>query len=273
MELNDTPTQAEATPPKRSPERITFQNNREIRRAMIAVQAIMKNRHWEPERCETGCRMAAEADSDEILVFATDGNRACRIQVNAKRERPDQTFSEAIPIDAVRSIAKGKAHTLILKASKDYVELSDDDSGPWTMHLNGVVWQRPTFDRILNTDTEGGPIGENIPRRAMLRALRAMPKQSQPLCRLSIGPDGIKAWATDSKHVGDNYAPDATLSGRVTGSGTTTVLAISRKDLTDTVRTMTRHEVRIKVRRWDTPISVSSMDERERFILATKRMN
>ena len=112
-----------------------------------------------------------------------------------------------------------------------------------------------------------------MPRAKGRQALRAMPAQTGRICRVSIGPNGVRAWATNATLVGPEYDAEAELAARAERCDEEIVFGIDRAMLTAALRTMTGSTVTLHVEALDQPIVLTSDDGRESVAIATKRLS
>ena len=169
---------------------VSFGGTREIRRAMAAARTVMGKSDG-ADRWSPSCRLVGHPGRHEVEVLATDGDRAMRMRVAAERSRDDEMFDEPLHGDAVRAMARTTTPVLTITATGDALVITERD-GTERRFPNGIALHAASFARILDT-TPSGAVAPDVTRTTALRALRAMPPQSEreKVCRMSISRHGL----------------------------------------------------------------------------------
>ena len=250
--------------------RVTFHGTREIRRAMTAARAAMNNEGDGYPRYGPSCRLTARPGASEVEILATDGHRVLCTRVAAERTRRDEALDVPLKTAAVRAIDRTKAAVLTIETDGKTTRIigsnGTDERFAATDALTADTIRRP-LERPRT-----GAVAHKIPRTAALRAVRAMPAQTGRICRMSIGPHGVRVWATSANAVGPDYAPDATLAAHAERCEKEIVFGIDRSILTASLRTMTRRTVTLHVEAYDMPIVLTSDDGPESVAISTQRL-
>ena len=250
---------------------VSFGGTREIRRAMAAARTVMGKSDG-ADRWSPSCRLVGHPGRHEVEVLATDGDRAMRMRVAAERSRDDEMFDEPLHGDAVRAMARTTTPVLTITATGDALVITERD-GTERRFPNGIALHAASFARILDT-TPSGAVAPDVTRTTALRALRAMPPQSEreKVCRMSISRHGLKAWASACRLVGPDYHADAELAYTVARCPEEIVFGIERRLLTDALRSMTAGKVSLYVETPDKPVRISSSDGSETMLIAARRL-
>ena len=257
---------ADAAPPAR----ITFDGTREIRRAMVAARTSMGNRDDDDPRWNPSCRLTARPGATEIEILATDGQCASRVRVAARRTRRDEALDVPLKTALVRAIARTRAAVLTIETDGETTRVIGSDGADERFAATNAL-QASTIRRPLDRPRTGAVV-RDMPRTAALRALRAMPPQKGRICRMSIGPNGVRAWATNADLVGPDYAADAKLAAHAERCHEEVVFGIDRSILTAALRTMTGTTLSLHVEAHNQPIVLSAKDGRETVAIATRRL-
>ena len=87
-------------------------------------------------------------------------------------------------------------------------------------------------------------------RTKALRALRQMPRQNKAdhdVCRLAIGPKGLRASPTKAHEITPNDGPGVTLATNVAKCSEEIVFGTERRRLIDMLRTMQNHGLSMQI--------------------------
>ena len=270
MEIQ-TATRTKTPAPESAPSaRITFAGAREIQRTMVAARTTMGNQDDEDPRWGPSCRLTARPGASEVEILATDGDRALLARVAAKRTRRNEALDVPLKTAAVRAIAGTKAAVLTIETDGKKIRIVDSNGADKRFEATNAL-QASTIRRPLERPRTGA-VAQKIPRTAALRAVRAMPKQSQRICRVSISRHGVQVWASNAGLVGPNYRPDATLAERAERCEQEIVFGIDRSMLTAALRTMKGKTVTLHIEAHNMPVVLTSEDARETVAISTKRL-
>ena len=250
--------------------RITFHGTRDIRRAMTAARTTMGNQETDDPRWNPSCRLIAHPGAVEVEILATDGQRALLAVVAAERGGSDEPLDVPLKTAAVRAIAASKATFLTIETDGRTSRVFDDNGADERLEATSAL-QAKTIRRPLER-VQTGAMARKIPRTAALHAMRAMPKQSQRICRVSISRHGVQVWATNADLVGPNYEADAKLATRAERCDEEIVFGVDRSMLTAALRTMTSRMVTLHVESKDMPIVLTGEEARETVAISTKRL-
>ena len=237
---------------------------------MAAARTTIGNRDDDNPRWSPSCRLTARPGASEVEILATDGQRALRARVAATRTRRDEALDVPLKTALVRTIARTRASVVTIETDGETTRVIGNDGTDERFAATDAL-QASTIRRALDRPRNGAA-APRMRRTAALQALRAMPAQAEGICRVSIGPRGVRAWATNASLVGPDYAPDATLAEDAEGCDKEIVFGIERSMLTAALRTMTGKAVAMHVQAHDTPIALTSDDGRETVAIATKRL-
>ncbi len=262
------------TAPEPAPaSQLIFRGLRGIRRAMAAARTILKDATGP----RTDCRLISRAGQDGATLLATCGHRMMFFRIPADKSGPGHEFDAPLPLEAVRGVTsrKGGATLRIETAPSRGVTLTYDGAGtPDQAFPESAALQACSFERVLR-DLPAATATARIRRTEALRALRGLPAQSRfvPACRLSIGPGGLKVWATNAALVGPGCPPDAVLAPAAEGDlAEETVFGLDRGHLAGALRTMAGATLSVFVADPSRPVRIASADETEQYVIAAARL-
>ena len=244
-----------------------------IRQAMHAARTIMQ-RQRQLGTTKT-CRLVSLKGSREVTVLACDGDRAAWIEVASSDGDAKRAVDIAMPLDAVRAIAKltGRG-TLEVRAGDGNVGIrAAGDNARWHEYDEPTALSYRSLERIREFQAEGTRV-QGILRRKALDAIRRMPAQDSDICRLARDSAGIlRVWATPARHVGPGYEAEAVLEPHTAETGPKIVFGLNRKHLTETLRDMASTRVTVTITAADRPLEIIGVERNEQFVVSTKRLN
>ena len=251
-------------------ERITFESTRELKRAMKAARSIV-GKGSDKYVCLRGCRLYAPAGHTQVQVLATDGRRMTRVRVDASRRRADRMLDHALHAEAVRQLAHTKAATVRIEPDADGTRVSEGgETAPWTLHPPAKAHSVATFEQVLS-DVHPKASATLVRSRAVA-AMRRMPPQSRgAACRLELGPQGVRAWASESAEPGDLLAGEIEIAGQVEGA-TPIVIGVIRDELAATLRTLTAARATLSVEGPNRALQLVTDDGLQTALLASARL-
>ena len=252
---------------------VVIKDRRRIRQAMQAARTIIKDQRQLGTR--KTCRLVSLKGSREITVLACDGHRAAWIQVASGDGDPKREIDVALPLDAVRAIAKltGQGALEVRAGNGTVAVRAAGDTGAWREYEEETGLSRRSLERIREFLAEGTRV-QGILRRKALEAVRGMPAQESDICRLATDSAGIlRVWATQAEHVGPEYEADAVLEPEAAGAGREIVFGLRRTHLRDTLRDMASRKVSVTITAADKPLEITGVDRNEQFVISTKRLN
>ena len=242
----------------------------ELRPAMRAARTVMSLKavgtHAEPT-----CRLVAREAQRDLEVLATNGEVALRTYIDSWPQGTSRRLDVAIDKALVRELAETKAEMIAIEQAPGGLRLSVDDEPPQHRTAADKAIDTATLDRILKTN-EAGATALGIGRHNALRALRAMPREPGPVCRLRIGPEGLDAWATTCEAIGPDYEPEARLASTTRQCKEAIVIGVSRKALTAMLGALHGRALCVTIESYNKPIQLRTNDGRQTAVIAAKRL-
>lgn len=102
-----------------------------------------------------------------------------------------------------------------------------------------------------------------------------MPRQNKAdrdVCRLAIGPKGLRAWPTKAHEITPDDGPGVTLATNVAKCSEEIVFGTERCRLIDTLLTMQNHGLSMQVPSPSTAICIAGNGGDERFLIMPSRL-
>lgn len=250
-------------------ERIRFPDAGELRRAMTTARTAMSINLDDP-RHGSSCRLYANAGSRLVQLLATDGEVAVRVRILTGPTRRTEPLDVALASEAVRAMAKRGTRTEALEIEETATAVIGADGGRQEFAMPCAL-QAETLLRVFEP-RDGRPVAPRIERARAARALTGMPEAHGGICRIAIGPDGLRAWASSCRLIGPDYAADAVLADETDRASEEIVLGLYRNRLAGILRSMSSKEVAMLVDSHDRPVLLFGDGGRETAAVATKRL-
>ena len=261
----------EAGAERRATRRLRVRGRAELRGAMRAARTVMSLKAIGTRNGPT-CRLVARDGAAKLEVLATNGEVAVRTYIDTWPQNTSGRLDVAIERSLVRRLAETKADSMAIEQTPTGLALTADNE-PAEEHGSAALGiDTATLDRIFQTEPTGITV-IGVSRQRALLALRAMPRQTEPVCRLRIGSDGIHAWATNTGLVGPQYEPEGTLTTLGSDGGGPIVCGINRKALTAVVAALRGRRLDVTIESEDKPIRLHTAREWQTAVIATKRLS